>query len=491
MLLILLSYDGAYSSYPRKCTTQTVKGPVAILEPTTGLTGPELRIYHTVFDPHAPNTQRMHAGVPLSVLDFLLVTSMLLLTETDEWTNISRAPAPDIAPDPGPSNSGSVAGGLDYLQSPTQPVPPLPTPVRANTIHGSPARNRSTTSLASGPSGSGSGKVERWRATVAPQRPPTPDDAARSGSPGTSQSNRASRSSADSELITPPSPLTHRFSMRSMVSGSGRPHTSHGVSSVSRDLPVPPVPRIPPLAYEPGGPLGPPARATTTQQMLARSPSPATSQQSGSLHATPPPQGQTTIQQQLSSSPALGSWEPQASPISPAFIERTTSARSYPPSSSGSSTPYPSTPSRALPLPPLPLPPVPASQPIDRQMSKSPGFIGSVRRQPSTPLPSSPSPSNFSGMSGSRTQDIDLRRTTLFKAPPGYATAHTDVPVPVSVAATPDLPAAVEGLSIAASGPAPAASPRPETLYDTPPPAYSQQDLERRQAALNTFNSGL
>lgn len=480
-----------HSTYPRKCTTQTVKGPVAVLEPTTGLSGPELRIYHPVFDPHAPNTQRMHAAVPLSVLDFLLVTSMLLLTESDEWTNISRAPAPDIAPDPAPSNSDSVAGGLDYLQSAMPAVPPLPTPVRANTFHGSPARNRSTTSLASGPS-AGSGIVERWRANVAP-RPPTPDDAARSGSPGTSQSQskRASRSSAESERPRPPSPLTHRFSMRSIASGSGRPHTSHGVSPSVRDLPVPPVPQIPPLAYEPGGPLGPPARVTTTQQMLARSPSPATSQQSGSLHATPPPQGQTTIQQQLSSSPALGAWEPQASPVSPAFAERTISSRSYPPSSSGSSTPYPSTPSRALPQPPLPLPPVPASQPIDRQMSKSPGFAGSVRRQPSTPLPSSPSPSNLSGMSASRGQDIDLRRTTLFKAPPGYATAHTDEPVPVSVPATPDLPAAVEGLSIASSDPAPTASPRPETLYDTPPPAYSQQDLERRQAALNTFGPGL
>ena len=232
--------------------------------------------------------------------------------------------------------------------------------------------------------------------------------------------------------------------------------------------------------------MGPPSRVTATQQMDARSPSPATSQRSGSAHATPPPQAQHPAQRQISSSPALGAWEPQASPISPAFAERTTSSRSYAPSSSGSSTPYPSTPSRALPVPPLPLPPVPASQPVDRQISKSPGFIGSVRPQPPTPLPSSPSPSNLSGMSSSRGQDTELRRTTLMKAPPGYAAAHTDVPVP----AAPELPvAAVEGLRIASEpgGPAAAASPRPETLYDAPPPAYSHEDYERRQAALNSF----
>ena len=43
----------------------------------------------------------MHNGLALSLLDFLLVTAMLLLTPNDEWMNVTRTSPSECIPDSG------------------------------------------------------------------------------------------------------------------------------------------------------------------------------------------------------------------------------------------------------------------------------------------------------------------------------------------------------------------------------------------------------
>ncbi|KAH9014846.1 hypothetical protein EDB85DRAFT_2028646, partial [Lactarius pseudohatsudake] len=47
----------------------------------------------------------MHNGLPLSLLDFLLVTAMLLVTPSEEWTNVTRtSPSDSFLDDGSPSD---------------------------------------------------------------------------------------------------------------------------------------------------------------------------------------------------------------------------------------------------------------------------------------------------------------------------------------------------------------------------------------------------
>ncbi|THH09201.1 hypothetical protein EW146_g8753 [Bondarzewia mesenterica] len=98
------------------CSTANVKGPVAILEPANLTAPPQLKVFDALHRPDASQPQRTHGGVPLSLLDFLLVTSMLLTTDADEWTNVTRA-APstslDLYPDghAGPSQPSRYSQG--------------------------------------------------------------------------------------------------------------------------------------------------------------------------------------------------------------------------------------------------------------------------------------------------------------------------------------------------------------------------------------------
>ncbi|KAI9455269.1 hypothetical protein BJY52DRAFT_1224753 [Lactarius psammicola] len=57
----------------------------------------------------------MHNGLPLSLLDFLLVTAMLLVTPSEEWMNVTRTSPSDSFPDDG--NPSDVSLGLSSSNS--------------------------------------------------------------------------------------------------------------------------------------------------------------------------------------------------------------------------------------------------------------------------------------------------------------------------------------------------------------------------------------
>ncbi|KAF8269276.1 hypothetical protein EI94DRAFT_1725698 [Lactarius quietus] len=131
------------------CTTETVKGPVAILEPAMQRAPPQLKILDPLFRLGCSKPQRMHNGLPLSLLDFLLVTAMLLVTPNDEWMNVTRSSPSHSFPDDGNPSDASRGSLLS-----SNPLP-------------------STSSLSSGvldpialDASEATPEIERWRSTI-------------------------------------------------------------------------------------------------------------------------------------------------------------------------------------------------------------------------------------------------------------------------------------------------------------------------------------
>src|SRR5579863_4879916 len=116
-----------------QCTTETVKGPVAILEPGIQRAPPQVKILDPLFRVGTSRPQRMHNGLALSLLDFLLVTAMILITPNDEWMNVTR---------PNPSDAIADFGHTSHNSS-SDPRAPL--------LHTSEV----------------SPEIERWRSSVA------------------------------------------------------------------------------------------------------------------------------------------------------------------------------------------------------------------------------------------------------------------------------------------------------------------------------------
>lgn len=75
---------------------------------------PQLKIFDPLFRVGTSRPQRMHNGLPLSLLDFLLVTAMMLVTPNDEWMNVTRTNPPELVPDSGPSDASFSSGLSDH-----------------------------------------------------------------------------------------------------------------------------------------------------------------------------------------------------------------------------------------------------------------------------------------------------------------------------------------------------------------------------------------
>ncbi|THH02269.1 hypothetical protein EW026_g579 [Hermanssonia centrifuga] len=67
------------------CSTSGVKGPIAVLEGAVLSAPPRLRIYHTSLtgngDAERTNEQQNYKGVPVLLLDYLITTALILVTE--------------------------------------------------------------------------------------------------------------------------------------------------------------------------------------------------------------------------------------------------------------------------------------------------------------------------------------------------------------------------------------------------------------------------
>ncbi|KAF6763306.1 hypothetical protein DFP72DRAFT_1060478 [Ephemerocybe angulata] len=67
------------------CTGHNLKGPIAILEAAKDKRPMKLTIYETLRDKYDSRSVLYHQGVYILLLDYLVITSMLLLTDLQEW----------------------------------------------------------------------------------------------------------------------------------------------------------------------------------------------------------------------------------------------------------------------------------------------------------------------------------------------------------------------------------------------------------------------
>ncbi|KAF5338513.1 hypothetical protein D9611_013290 [Ephemerocybe angulata] len=67
------------------CTGHNLKGPIAILEAAKDKRPMKLTVYETLRDKYDSRSVLYHQGVYILLLDYLVITSMLLLTDLQEW----------------------------------------------------------------------------------------------------------------------------------------------------------------------------------------------------------------------------------------------------------------------------------------------------------------------------------------------------------------------------------------------------------------------
>ncbi|KAI0058729.1 hypothetical protein BV25DRAFT_1994034 [Artomyces pyxidatus] len=485
------------------CTTENVKGPVAILDPALLTAPPQLRIFDPLFRQDHSRPQRSHSGLPLSLLDFLLVTAMLLVTPSDEWTNVTRegpsAPFPVYesltTPEPDAADISSLSASLP------------PSPKKRHSTGSVHSLSSTTSSSAISAPNVAVPVIERWRHAV-PAVPPEEEhvrESRRRRGPGSTSSqgrdsapSRAtSRSSLEMDAVSvPPSPSTtthytasqhyaasqhshqstqsHKpsrgtpFSLRSASSVSvGSQNRYYAASIASRELPqTPQLPQHPHGAESPPLPPLPP-----TIPIPIPSPSGSVLSRTYSQYATSP-------------SPSV--YHSRSLPVPP--------TPGPPPTPGGSSVAKP-------PLPPPPPPPVPFH-------SQSRPHLHQQYQQQQTPHqhPHAHAPSPLSPLGNPHSYASDPRVQPLPEVEPESATfaysPQTKVPPPGYIPSSGDEGGSVSGdprqpLSIRTTDVggvvrrrnAPADEGPIDSLYDHPPPAYSAIDHSRSPVRLRAVNA--
>ncbi|KAG5642754.1 hypothetical protein DXG03_002235 [Asterophora parasitica] len=74
----------------RHCTTAAVKGPLAILDPATDSFPPQLNVFESLHDKYDVRPMLVHHGVSILLLDYLLVTALLLVTDIQDWMLVKK-----------------------------------------------------------------------------------------------------------------------------------------------------------------------------------------------------------------------------------------------------------------------------------------------------------------------------------------------------------------------------------------------------------------
>ncbi|KAH9858443.1 hypothetical protein C2E23DRAFT_2599 [Lenzites betulinus] len=72
------------------CVTSAVKGPLAVLDAATLSAPPRIKIYHPLIEREVARSQDNYKGIPTILLDYLVVTSLLLVTDVQEWLDRPR-----------------------------------------------------------------------------------------------------------------------------------------------------------------------------------------------------------------------------------------------------------------------------------------------------------------------------------------------------------------------------------------------------------------
>ncbi|GBE80598.1 hypothetical protein SCP_0303130 [Sparassis crispa] len=385
------------------CTTSGVKGPVAVLDPSVKGSAPRLHIYQTLLPASAPTGA---GGVPLVVVDHLVLTALLLSTSTQEW--LDRQPG---APLPGESHP-IVQRWLEIIRSPPGPASPSSSALSSGSGSGS---TRSSSGMSPGvgstPTLGTLAEAEREEQTSPvvpfPLSPSEMGSSSGSGSNSNSNSNHSnthahSKSRSSFERVLPETPLPQ-----------------YDFSLAPYDLP-PPLPPPPP----PSPPSG-----ATSRFVIANPSRPCSPLSDGRSPSPPTPYYSFADPYYASSSSKhpYSSWSPQSYSSAPSSVSSPTSpgprrlptppvpavasAYPFPPSVSGlvpragATSPTPTL-SRVLlhsQLPP-PAPPPPQDLPLPPKLPPPPSSLPGSSMHPhplpripiDTPLPYAAHPRTFS-----------------------------------------------------------------------------------------------
>ncbi|KAK7692364.1 hypothetical protein QCA50_003989 [Cerrena zonata] len=285
------------------CSTAGANGPFAILDSSVLSAPARLSIFHNCLEEDDTRTQESYRGIPVLLLDYLVTTCLLLVTDVQEWMDRQQTPSGTVRI-PG-SSIPAVKRWLAIIHN--QPLPPS-APTHSESV--SPAE----TTISSAPWGGSERRISTSStsppvSSSATTTPPTPS------TPGTSLDYTMARPISEEIPPVPPLPTsppeanivlpylyTHPSSSAPhLLQGLSTPSTSSspGPSSSSirapRRLPKPPIlPLSPPPPPPPdtsswhtvNEPLRTSEPGPSTSALVQRSPSPSgQSSSSGSLHS--------------------------------------------------------------------------------------------------------------------------------------------------------------------------------------------------------------
>ncbi|CAL1706440.1 unnamed protein product [Somion occarium] len=129
------------------CSTAGANGPFAILDSSVLSAPARLSIFHNCLEDDESRTQENYKGIPVLLLDYLITTSLLLVTEVQEWLDRQQSPSGTVRI-PG-SSIPAVKKWLAIIHNtplpPSQATSPSDTASSAN-IWGSSDRRTSTSS---------------------------------------------------------------------------------------------------------------------------------------------------------------------------------------------------------------------------------------------------------------------------------------------------------------------------------------------------------
>ncbi|KAJ7268670.1 hypothetical protein B0H12DRAFT_1096070 [Mycena haematopus] len=400
------------------CTTTSVKGPIATFHPAVEGVPPRIKVYETLHDKHDSRPILVQNGVSVLLIDHLIITALLLVTDVQDWMLVQKYEGEESAP---PILPPLASTSTDLFDTPPQSAPASASQWR-KVLYGEPifpkrypnSRSLSTTDL-SAPLPTSSKQMAKilYGDPIYPSLTPSPvnsnwdsEDEDEDAEDGEGQEYRAQRGSANSSLLSPQMPQTPRVespSSDSIFYPNGRP-PSHGYidpSYYGED--VPPVPQIP-AQY-------------------------ASSVSSTSRGATPPDSARLRVRRELPLPPT-----PVSESSRPAHRSQSTPPREVPAGSFGrrpseplflaassSSSPSASASSSATRSAPSPLSPI-------RTLTRS----QSMKLRPQRQLPTPPTPTDVTSSDLSRSNTRSSRRSSQY--------SQRSLPMPPGAVAAPPPP---------------------------------------------------
>ncbi|KAF5348697.1 hypothetical protein D9758_006861 [Tetrapyrgos nigripes] len=112
-----LKWKAVGSSY--WCTAASAKGPIAILEPSVESMPARIKVFETLHDKYDVRPMLVHHGVSILLLDYLLVSALLLVTNSQEWTSVSKYDARSLHS----SSRSKPSRGLSLKSAPVSSSP--------------------------------------------------------------------------------------------------------------------------------------------------------------------------------------------------------------------------------------------------------------------------------------------------------------------------------------------------------------------------------